>query len=288
MAETAVAWEDDAGKERQLNLNAFDSHAHLDLEQFDADREEVIQRAREAGVTAINTVGIDLAGSRRAVALAETHEGLVASVGIHPQEAHRAAAEWAELEELAGRSRVVAIGETGLDFHHGDAPREDQIGVFRRQLELASRLDLPVIIHSRQAAEETRTILAEWAAQSPVLGENARGVIHCYSGDLDTALYYINLGFYISVGAYIGYPSSSQFRRVLKSIPLQKLLVETDCPFLPPQKMRGKRNEPAYIPLTLAVLAEIKGQTMEELAEATAANARSLFRRRGRPAHRAG
>jgi TatD DNase family protein len=278
MAEAAAAWEEGAGKERHLTLNAFDSHAHLDLEQFDADREEVIERARDAGVTGINTVGIDLAGSRRAVALAETHQGLVASVGIHPQEAQRAAADWVALEELARHPRVVAIGETGLDFHHGDAPREVQTGVFRRQLELASRLDLPVIIHSRQAPEETRTILVEWAAQNPLSGENSRGVIHCYSGDLSAARYYIDLGFYISVGAYIGYPSSGQFRGVLKSIPLQKLLVETDCPFLPPQKMRGKRNEPAYIPLTLGVLAEIKGQTIEEVAEATAVNARSLFR----------
>ena len=258
---------------------AFDSHAHLDLEQFDVDREAVIERARAAGVLGINTVGIDLEGSRRAVALAGRHSGLVASVGIHPQEAHRAqTADFVALEDLGRHPSVVAIGETGLDFHHGDAPREAQVEGFRRQLEIGSRLDLPVIIHSRQAAEETRQILFEWSARRAMPAGKPRGVIHCYSGDLETANSYISLGFFISVGAYIGYPSSSQFRAVLKSLPLENLLVETDCPFLPPQKMRGKRNEPAFIPLTLAVLAEVKSMSLEKVAEATTANAEHLFR----------
>ncbi len=260
-------------------MRAFDSHAHLDLEQFDPDREDVIERARTAGVTGINVVGIDLEGSRRVVALAEGHAGLVASVGIHPQEAHRAqAADFVALEDLARHPRVAAIGETGLDFHHGDAPREAQVQGFRRQIEMASRLDLPVIIHSRQAAEETRQILIDWSARQALSAGRPRGVIHCFSGDLETAFSYLSLGFFISVGAYIGYPSSSQFRMVLKDIPLEKLLVETDCPFLPPQKMRGKRNEPAYIPMTLTVLAEVKLLPVEKVAEATTANAERLFR----------
>jgi TatD DNase family protein len=261
-----------------LNLNAFDSHAHLDLEQFDSDREDVISRALKAGVTRINTIGIDLEASLKSIALAERYPGIVASVGIHPQEAHKARAEdFSILEKLARHPRVVAVGEMGLDFHHGEAPREDQMKTLRLELDVAKKVNLPVIIHCREAQTEIRPVLREWARESASCSIAARGVIHCYSGDLETALFYISLGFYISVGAYLGYPSSISLRESFKKIPLNKLLVETDCPFLPPQKMRGKRNEPSYLPVTLGILAELKNLSLDEVASQTAANAIQLF-----------
>jgi TatD DNase family protein len=266
-----------------LNLNAFDSHAHLDLEQFDADREEVISRALAAGVSRINTIGIDLEGSLKSIALAERYPGIVASVGIHPQEAHKARAQdFLALEKLARHPRVVAVGEMGLDFHHGEAPKDDQLKALKLELDLAKKVNLPVIIHCREAQTQIRPVLQEWALSSFSSPTAARGVIHCYSGDLETASFYINLGFYISVGAYIGYPSSISLRETLKGIPLNRLLVETDCPFLPPQKMRGKRNEPSYLPVTIGILAELKALSQDEVASQTAANAIQLFNLEGR------
>jgi TatD DNase family protein len=261
-----------------LSLNAFDSHAHLDLEQFDSDREEVIGRALKAGVSKINTVGINAEASRRSIALAERYPSIVASVGIHPQEAHLAAPEdLAAFAQLAAHPRVVAIGETGLDFYHDDAPRDAQLRILAWQLELAAKLRLPVIIHARQAQEEIKNILKGWSGGYRTSGGRAKGVIHCFSGDLAAAEFFIELGFFISVGAYIGYPSSSRFRETLRQIPLNRLLVETDCPFLPPQRMRGQRNEPSYLPMTLAILAEVKSIAIEEAAQCTTANAESLF-----------
>jgi TatD DNase family protein len=260
-----------------VKLGAFDSHAHLDLAEFESDREEVISRALSSGVARINTVGIDIAASRKAIALAERYPPVVASVGIHPQEAHKVGtSDFQELEHLCRQGRVVAIGETGLDYYHGDAPREAQREVFKKELSLAAAAGLPVIIHSRQAEQEVKAILEEWAMRQ--LSSSALGVIHCFSGSLEAASFYLNLGFLLSVGAYIGYPSSAAFRETLKQLPLGKILVETDCPFLPPQKMRGKRNEPAYVIATLEVLAGLKSVSLEEAAQQTAANARGLFR----------
>jgi TatD DNase family protein len=261
-----------------LKLDAFDSHAHLDLEQFDPDREEVIARANIAGVTRINTVGIDIEGSRKSIALAERYPGILASVGIHPQEAHKVSYEdIIELEKMARHPRVVAIGETGLDFHYGDSSREAQVQALHWQLDLAKKVGLPVIIHSRQAQESLLPILKEWINDHPLPPDKIRGVIHCYSGDLDTATLFQSMGFFISVGAYIGYPSSASLLETLKEIPLDILLVETDCPFLPPQKMRGKRNEPSFVPITLEILAGIKGISVDQAASQTTANACRLF-----------
>jgi TatD DNase family protein len=266
-----------------LKLDAFDSHAHLDLEQFDPDREEVIARANIVGVTRINTVGIDIEGSRKSIALAERYPGILASVGIHPQEAHKVSYEnIIELEKMARHPRVVAIGETGLDFYYCDSSRQAQVQALQWQMDLASKVGLPVIIHSRQAQESILPILKEWSDDHPLPPDRVRGVVHCYSGDLETATSFLSMGFFISFGAYIGYPSSVRLRETLKEIPLDKLLVETDCPFLPPQKMRGKRNEPSFIPITLGIMAGIKGISVDQATSQTTANACLLFNLEGR------
>jgi TatD DNase family protein len=257
-------------------LSLIDTHAHLDMEHFDADREAVIERAFRAGVTGIITVGIDLATSRRAVALAESHPGIRAAVGIHPQEAGKYRPD--DIQTLAGLAAspvVAAIGEIGLDFFRDYAPHAAQLTLLEKQLELASRLALPVVIHCRSAENELLPLLTAWTGKC---GLASPGVIHCFSGNLETAEKYLSLGFYISLGGYIGYPSSKELRKVIRGLPLDRLLVETDCPFLPPQSRRGQRNEPAYIVETAGVLAEIKGLELAETAAGTTANAVRLFK----------
>jgi TatD DNase family protein len=259
-------------------LNIIDTHAHLDMSQFDNDRDDVVARAKAAGINRIITIGIDLESSRQSVRLAEKYPGVLAAVGIHPQESkgigHNSIFQ---LEEISRSPKVVGIGETGLDFYRNNAPREDQFQVFQCQLELAQTRGLPVIIHSRQALEETLGIIKTWSAAYNLPSGKPRGVIHCFSGDPETALEYIELGFYISIGGYIGYPSSARLREAIVKIPGDRLVVETDCPFLPPQKFRGKRNEPAYTRIILEVLAGIKQISTEEMAAQTTRNAETLF-----------
>jgi TatD DNase family protein len=259
-------------------LNIIDTHAHLDMPHFDNDREDVISRAKEAGINRIITIGIDLDSSLKAIRLAEKYPGVLAVLGIHPQESKGIEKNSIlELAELSKNARVVGIGETGLDYYHNDTPREDQLPVFEWQLELAESRGLPVIVHSRQALEDTRSILKSWAARRKLPPAKPAGVIHCFSGDLNTALEYIEMGFYISIGGYIGYPSSAQLRETVGGIPANRLVVETDCPFLPPQKFRGKRNEPSYTRITLDILAGIKQISVEEMAAQTTRNAETLF-----------
>jgi len=259
-----------------------DTHAHLDMPSFSEDRADVITRAREAGVGTIISVGVDLSSSQRAIALAETYAEVVAAVGFHP---HNVASvgepDIAKLAELAKHPRVVAIGEIGLDFHRNYSPRAAQLRVFEWQLELAIKLDLPVVIHCRQAGGEMLPLLRDWTARHKGRGGQPRGVIHCFSGDFDTAQQYLDMGFFISLGAYIGYPASSKMYGVIRNIPQDRLVVETDSPFLPPQGRRGKRNEPAYLPQVLARLAKIRQVSPEVIAIETTRNARHLFRLSG-------
>ena len=253
-----------------------DSHAHLDMPRFSADLSEVMARAREAGVTRIVTVGIDALSSRKAVDLAQEHSGVFAAVGIHPEEARNSIPDDIDyLAELAKHPGVVAVGEIGLDFYRDYGPKERQVEVFKRQLELAARLQMPVIIHSRQAEAELVPILKEWlnghAAEAP-------GVIHCFNGSLVTAKEYLRMGFYISLGGYIGYPSARAIREVVKELPIDRLLLETDSPFLPPQSHRGERNEPSYVAETARELAGVKGLSYEEIAGATTENVKRVLR----------
>jgi TatD DNase family protein len=260
-------------------LTLIDTHAHLDFAKFDADRPAVIERATAAGVAAIINVGTDLASSRRAVELAEQHEDIYAAVGMHPHDARKLdGTTLGALRELAKRPKVVAVGEIGLDFYRDLSPRDMQRRAFQAQLAWAAKLGKPVIIHDRDAHNEIIEILGDWVAglgNSPLAGR--LGVLHTFSGDLDMAEWAMDLGFYISISGPVTYRNERQLPKIVQALPLDRLLVETDCPFLAPHPHRGKRNEPAYVCLVAERIAELKGIALDDLAMATTANARRLF-----------
>jgi len=251
-----------------------DTHTHLDFPQFDDDREQVIERALAAGVKAMINVGADLASSRAAVALAEAHPQIHAAVGVHPHDAKTLTDDvLKELEALASYPKVIAIGEIGLDFYRDLSPRDQQRRAFQQQLALASKTGKPVIIHDRQAHKEVMAILRRWVEG----GHQPRGVLHCFSGDLAMAQEAIELGFYISIAGPVTFQNARRLRELVHQLPLEKLLIETDCPYLTPDPYRGKRNEPAYVKFVAQEVARIKGLSLEEVARVTSDNARALF-----------
>ena len=262
-----------------MKVFLVDTHAHLDMSVFDDDRAETITRALDAGVGLIIAVGTDLESSKKAMELSEHYAGVYAAVGIHPHDAATIdKGTITSLSEIAKYPGVVAIGETGLDFYRDYSPRKAQIQALKWQLALSAELELPIIIHCRQAEEDMLNLLRSWISD---YGDNRRhyqGVIHCFSCDGNTAKEYLIMGFYLSLGAYIGYPASAATHDVIRSIPKDRLLVETDCPFLPPQNYRGKRNEPSYLSITVKVLATIREQSYEDVAKITTQNAQRLFR----------
>jgi TatD DNase family protein len=257
----------------------IDTHAHLDFDKFDADREAVIERAQAAGVAAIVNVGTDVASSRAAVRLAERYDAVYAAVGMHPHDAKTLdGAALAELRELARQPKVVAVGEIGLDFYRDRSPRDVQRRAFQAQLAWAAKLGKPVVIHDRDAHEEIMEVLGSWAAgleASPLAGR--LGVLHTFSGDQSMAERAIQLGFYISISGPVTYHNARQLPGIVQALPLERLLVETDCPFLTPHPHRGKRNEPAYVRLVAERIATLRGISFDALAEATTANAQRLF-----------
>lgn len=248
----------------------IDSHAHLEMKEFDHDREKVVERARQAGVGFIVTVGTNLALCRKAVELAERHENIYATIGIHPHDVINTDNKTFDaLRELAHRKKVVAYGEIGLDFFRNISPQEKQIDLFGRQLELAKELQLPVIIHDRDAHEQTlRMVKASGIC---------RGVFHCFSGDYNMARQCIDLGYYISVPGVVTFDKAKTIQDVARRVPLSSLLLETDAPYLAPIPHRGKRNEPSFIIQTAKKVAELKGVSLEEVADATTLNAKKLF-----------
>jgi TatD DNase family protein len=254
-------------------LNALiDTHAHLDFPQFKGDLELVLDRARKAGVVAVLNAGTDLRSSGRSVELSRQYPQISASVGIHPHGASGVQANWIEeLEKMAGLDLVLAIGETGLDFFRNLSPRESQVDLFREHLRLACRVGKPVIIHSRDAHAETLRILKEEELPYPA------GVMHCFSGDRHWADAFLDLGFYISIAGPVTYPRSHDLRDLLKFIPSDRLLLETDAPYLPPQAYRSERNEPAYIRLTYERAALALDLDPDELAKQVYLNAVRLF-----------
>lgn len=256
----------------------IDTHAHLHAAQFNADRDAVIQRMRQAGITGIVTIGTDVPASRAAIELANRHSDIWATVGVDPHEAATFGdATLDELRELAHSPQVVAIGEIGLDYYWDKAPRQVQTTVFERQLELARELQLPVVIHNREAHADTLAMLREWAGDHPWRGERPLGVLHCFSGDVDMALEVIDLGFVISLAGPVTFKNAKKPVAVAEAVPLERLVVETDAPYLAPHPHRGQRNEPAYLWLTVQRIAEIKGVPVETVAEATLANSKALF-----------
>ncbi|XUX01123.1 MAG: TatD family hydrolase [Dehalogenimonas sp.] len=259
-----------------MPVELIDSHAHLDLPEFESDFDEILNRAEAAGIRTIITIGTDLSSSKKAVRLAENHRSIYATVGIHPTDSAAMTLETQrELAALAQNPRVVAIGETGLDFYHKPFSESQQLETLKFQLELAIQVGKPVVVHSREADSTVLPILVESVKTNP---NHLKGVIHCFNGTIDTARAYMNAGFYISLGGYVTYPSSRKSHEVYRFIPLDRLLLETDCPFLPPQSHRGQRNEPAYLVQTAQALGAIKEISFEDIAKTTAANTRKLFK----------
>ncbi len=254
-------------------MELFDTHAHLGLESFyEKDLKEVLARADDAGVKFIATVGINLEESRKAVAIAAGHERVFAIVGVHPHEAKGVTdATLEEMARLARHEKVVAYGEIGLDFYRNRSPRRAQIAVFRDQIRLARDLGLPIVIHDRDAHEETLRILREEKA------DEVGGIIHCFSGDVRMAWDCIAMGFLVSIPGAVTFKKAKQVHDVVREVPLDYLLVETDCPYLTPVPHRGKRNEPAYVRYTAEAVAALKGVTLGEVAAATTQNALRVF-----------
>lgn len=261
----------------------IDSHCHLDLAQFDADRAEVLARARAVGVRAIVVPGIDLQHSRQALALAATEPDVYAAVGIHPNSSDGWNSDTrAELAALARAPKVVAYGEIGLDYHWDVAPRPQQWAVFEAQLESAAELGLPVIIHSRDANDDVAAILGAWVrsaafAASPLAERPFAGVLHAFSGDLVLAQTAYDWGFVLSLGGPVTYKNAQALQALVPQLRLDRLMLETDAPYLTPHPHRGKRNEPAYVALICAQLAQLFGVTPQAVAQSTSALAQLFF-----------
>ena len=251
----------------------IDSHAHLGMPQFDRNRDEMIRRAIDEEVELIFTVGTDIRDCRKAIEIAKGNELVFAIIGIHPHNAKEVnEGTYSDLRTLSQDGKVKAIGEIGLDLFRNLSPRDVQIARFRQQIHLAKELDLPIVVHARDAQKEVLTILGEEEARE--IG----GVFHCFSGGYDMAKSCMDLGFFISIPGTITFKNSSDLREVIKKIPLDRILVETDCPFLTPMPFRGKRNEPAYVKFTALKLAEVKGLPFDEVARITSNNAKRAFR----------
>ncbi len=251
----------------------FDTHAHLDLEPLCDAEGEVVRRAREAGVSRIVTIGIDPESSEKAIAIAHRHSGVYAAVGLHPHDASGCSETLlARLETLSRCDKVVGIGETGLDFHRDRSPRDAQRNAFREQIRLSRRRNLPIIVHDRDAHDEILALLAEEKASE------VGGIIHCFSGDFDMARRAIGMNFLVSIPGAITYKGSGTQVEAVRKIPLEKLMIETDSPFLAPIPHRGKANEPAYVPLVAGKIAEIKGISAEDVGRVTTLNALRIFR----------
>ena len=249
-----------------------DSHAHLDDPRFNEDRDSVIQRAWDAGIRKILTIGNGTGPDQMGcgIPIAESHDWIYTSIGIHPHDAIKAEdRHYSLIKELAKHPKVLAIGETGLDYYYDNSPRDTQREVFRRQLAVANDLSLPVIIHTRDADDDTIALLKSV--------NSLRGVIHCFTSGEKLADFVLDRGFFISFSGIVTFPKAETLAAIAKRIPLDRILVETDCPYLAPVPHRGKRNEPAFVADTARFVAELRGITLDELSARSSANFHSLF-----------
>jgi TatD DNase family protein len=254
-------------------MQLIDTHLHLDEEAFRTDQDAVVARALEAGVGTMLTIGITAATSSAAVELAQTYPSVYAAVAIQPNYVSQAApGDWEAVQELVTRPKVVAVGETGLDRYWDYAPFDLQVEFFDKHLDLARRLGLPFIVHCREAEKDVVAQLQRAAEKGPL-----RGVMHSFSGDAETAMACVELGLFISFAGMLTFKKNDALRAVAAQVPLDRLLVETDAPYLAPTPYRGKRNEPAYVRHTAEVLAGVRKLTLEEIAETTTTNGRRLF-----------
>ncbi len=248
-----------------------DTHAHLQWASFDKDREKVISRAKKVGVEYIVNIGFDVDGSRKAVELAQKHKGLYATVGIHPHNASQIDQDVLnKIRQLSEKPKVVAVGEIGLDYYRNLSPREAQKKAFEAQLTLAEASGLPVVIHDREAHADVLEILSKHNGKTT-------GIMHCFSGSREMAEQCVELGFYISFAGPVTFPNSHRLHEIAKWVDMNRVLLETDSPWLAPQEMRGKRNEPAFLLFTAKKIAKLKGISLDELAQATTENVKEIF-----------
>jgi TatD DNase family protein len=276
MAEVVPADESrrSSGSKRET-LELVDSHCHLDFDAFDEDRQEILQRASESGVRTIILPSVDLSNIQAVLALTRNHSMVYAAIGIHPNSTADWHGDWlTQLREFSTQSKVVAVGEIGLDYYWEKSTPAVQQGAFSRQLELAAALELPVIVHNREANDDVIRLLAA----SPLAGKENPGVLHSFSGDWATASAALDLGFYLGLTGPLTYKKAEVLRDIAARAPLERILIETDAPFLAPHPFRGRRNEPAYVRIIAKQLAEIRGTSLEAIATATTANAHQLFR----------
>lgn len=254
----------------------FDTHTHYDDEQFDEDREQLLLSLAESGVGAIANMGASMRGAKDSVVLAKKYPFVYAAVGIHPDHAKELnEEEFAVLKKLAAEEKVVAIGEIGLDYYWDATEREEQKCWFKRQLALAQEMSLPVVIHSREAAADTLEIMKEAYVAS---GKTLTGVIHCFSYEVEMAREYIKMGFYLGIGGVATFKNGRKLKEVIEDTPLEKIVLETDCPYLAPVPFRGKRNSSEKLSYVVAAIAEIKGITEEEVERITWENACKLYK----------
>ncbi len=248
-------------------MRIIDSHAHYDDSSFDADREEILRELFSGEICKIVNIGCSVKSSYSSVKLAEEYAGIYAAVGLHPD----AADEIDRIEEirrLCGNKKVVAVGEIGLDYHYEEQSRDIQKKAFEEQLKLAAELDMPVVIHSRDAWEDTMELLRKY---------RPKGVMHCFSGSAETAREIVGMGMYVGFTGVVTFKNAKKALKALEAVPLDRLLVETDCPYMAPEPNRGKRNYSGYLPYTVAAMAAVKGVSPDEMAEITAENAERLF-----------
>ncbi|MCD6296044.1 MAG: TatD family hydrolase [Deltaproteobacteria bacterium] len=250
----------------------IDSHAHLDMDDFDEDRDKVLERAAQGGITHIITMGIDRQSSIAAQKLAQKYDSVYSAVGYHPHSADGCETEDLDtLISMASEPGIVAWGEIGLDYYRGYSSPEAQQRIFSRQLEIADDLNLPVVIHDREAHDDVLETVKK-------MGKGKKkGVIHCFSGDIDLATAFLDLGYYISIPGTVTYKKAYQVKEVASTIPLETMLIETDAPFLAPVPKRGKRNEPAFVSFTAQEIARLRNIGFEEVAMRTSENATNLF-----------
>ena len=251
----------------------FDTHAHYDDDAFQADREELLDSLKAAGIGTVMNVGASIASTKTTLALAERYPFVYAAVGVHPSETAELDEErmrW--LEEMCACPKVAAVGEIGLDYHWDEPDRETQKRWFREQIRLARRAKLPVIVHSRDAAKDTMDIIKEENAAE------AGGVIHCFSYGVEIAREYLDMGFYLGIGGVLTFKNAKKLKEVVAYMPMDRLLLETDCPYMAPTPHRGERNSSLYLPLVVKAVSEIKGIPEEEVVAVTEANARRMYR----------
>lgn len=252
----------------------IDSHVHLDDEKFDYDRENLIKNLKEHGLDRVYNIGADLKSSIASVELADKYEIIKAVIGIHPHAASEYNQEVEDkLIELAKNENVRAIGEIGLDYYYDNSPRDIQVQVFKKQIELANKLKLPIVVHSREAAKETFEIISSYKEKY----KDLKFLIHCFSQSVEMMREYVKMGCYIALGGVVTFKNSKVPKEVAKEVPLENLLLETDCPYLAPEPMRGKRNEPMFIKYSAQKIAEIRGISLEELLKATDENTRRFY-----------